>query len=63
MDKFLIAAKWLLARAKEPSSWAGTGVVAVILTQFLPPDLANAVLNVGATFGAVLAIVLPEKSV
>lgn len=62
MNKLLSFGKWVLARIEEPSTWSGTGIAAVVLAQFLPPDLLHAVLTTLGSIGALLAIVLPEKS-
>ena len=55
--------QWFLARIEEPSTWAGTGVVALLLksTGVIPDDVANNILALGAAVGGLLAIVLPEK--
>ena len=55
--------KWMLARIEEPSTWAGTGVVAIVLKNsgLIDSDLADHLLAAGAAIGAILAIVLPEK--
>jgi len=55
--------EWLLARVKESTTWAGTGVVAVALSQFfgLAPDQVNAVLNLGAAVAGAYMIFFKEK--
>ena len=65
MDKLSKAFAWLLARAEEPSTWAGTGILAVILKSsgIIDADLADHILAIGAAIGGLLAIVLPEKTV
>ena len=55
--------KWFLARIEEPSTWAGTGILAIVLKQsgFIDPAIADHVLAIGAAVGGLLAIVMPEK--
>jgi hypothetical protein len=54
--------KWVLARFEEPSTWAGTGVVAMALHAVIPGVLGDSLLAFGGAFAAVLAIILPEKA-
>ncbi|PWB80502.1 MAG: hypothetical protein C3F11_17785 [Methylocystaceae bacterium] len=53
---------WLLARAKEPSTWAGAGVVASIVHSAAPGALGDGILSVGAAVAGLLAVVAPEKN-
>ncbi|WP_018264311.1 MULTISPECIES: hypothetical protein [Methylosinus] len=53
---------WLLARVEEPSTWAGTGVVAAIVHSVAPGALGDGVLAAGAALGGLIAIVAPEKA-
>jgi hypothetical protein len=46
----------------EPSTWAGTGVVAAIVHSVAPGALGDGVLATGAAFGGLIAIVAPEKA-
>ena len=51
---------WLLARLKEPSTWAGLGtVIAAVGTAF--PSTAVATIPAGVVFGA-LAASMKEKA-
>ncbi|MBG0810597.1 hypothetical protein IY145_14590 [Methylosinus sp. H3A] len=52
---------WLLARAEEPSTWAGTGVLAAIVHSIAPGALGDGVLAAGAALGGLIAVVAPEK--
>lgn len=65
MDKLSKAFAWLLARAEEPSTWAGTGILAVLLKSsgIIDADLADHILAIGAAIGGLLAIIMPEKPV
>ena len=65
MDKLSKAFTWLIARVEEPSTWAGTGILAVLLKSsgIIDADLADHILAVGAAIGGLLAIILPEKPV
>lgn len=53
---------WLLARAKEPSTWAGAGVVASIVHSLAPGALGDSILAVGGAVAGLLAVVAPEQS-
>ena len=53
---------WLLARLKEPSTWSGAGVVAIVAHQFLPGAIADATLTVGAAIGGLVAVLVPESA-
>ena len=55
------ASGWLLARAAEPSTWAGTGVVAAVVHSIAPGAIADGLLASGAAIGGLLAIVVPEQ--
>ena len=65
MDKLSKAFAWIVARAEEPSTWAGTGILAVLLKSsgLIDADLADHILAVGAALGGLLAIIMPEKKV
>jgi hypothetical protein len=54
--------RWLLARIKEPSTWAGAGLVAVAVHSVAPGPLGDAILALGAAAGGLLAVAAPEKS-
>lgn len=54
--------RWLLARAKEPSTWAGAGVVASIVQSVAPGALGDSILAVGAAVAGLLAVVAPERN-
>ena len=51
---------WFLARIEEPSTWAGTGLIALGL-HAVAPSVASQVLAVGSAVGGILAVALPEK--
>jgi hypothetical protein len=53
--------RWLVARAAEPSTWAGTGVVAALLHSLAPGLLGDSLLTLGAAIGGVLAVIVPER--
>jgi hypothetical protein len=53
---------WLVARLKEPSTWSGAGVVAIVAHQFLPGAVADASLAVGAAIGGLVAVLTPEAA-
>jgi hypothetical protein len=45
----------------EPSTWAGTGVVAALVHSFAPGLLGDSLITLGAAIGGVLAVVVPER--
>ena len=54
-------ATWLVARAREPSTWAGLAGLVASMT-FLPhaDEVAKLIGVVGVAAGSALAVVLPE---
>ncbi|MBY6239763.1 hypothetical protein [Methylosinus sp. Sm6] len=58
---FPTAWSWLAARMAEPSTWAGTGVVAALVHSAAPGLLGDSLLTLGAAIGGVLAVVVPER--
>jgi hypothetical protein len=52
---------WLLARVEEPSTWAGTGVVAAIVHSITPGATGDSLLAAGAALAGLVAVVAPEK--
>jgi hypothetical protein len=54
------AGLWTLARAREPSTWAGLG--ALLIAYHVPhaQDWASVLTNLGAVIGGGAAILLPE---
>jgi hypothetical protein len=55
------ASGWLLARVAEPSTWAGTGVLAALVHSIAPGAIGDGVLAIGAAIGGLLAVVVPEQ--
>lgn len=55
-------ALWLAARVREPSTWSGAGVVAIVAHQFLPGAVADAALAIGAAVGGLIAVLIPESA-
>jgi hypothetical protein len=55
-----LSLQYLLARAREPSTWAGAGVGAVVIHSFAPGALGDALVAVAASLAALAAIVVPE---
>jgi hypothetical protein len=50
-----------LARAREPSTWAATGIGAMAVHQAFPGALGDAITNWLAASGVLLAALLPER--
>jgi hypothetical protein len=53
--------RWAASRAAEPSTWAGTGVVAALIHSLAPGLLGDSLLTLGAALGGVLAVIVPEQ--
>ena len=52
---------YLAARTREPSTWAGTGIGAMLIHSVAPGALGNALVAVAASLAALAAILVPEK--
>ena len=55
------ALTWVLTRAEEPSTYAGTGMLAIGLSAVLGPTKGQVILTALLGLSGVLAILLPEK--
>ena len=53
----------LIARLKEPSTWAGLGVILGLFGIHLAPEKLTAIIGVATAVAALLAIFLPERKV
>lgn len=53
----------ILARLKEPSSWAGIAVLINVIapTLGIPPGVGELIANAGASVAALAAVLLAEK--
>ncbi|WP_244594601.1 hypothetical protein [Methylosinus sporium] len=51
----------IIDRAIEPSTWAGTGVLAAVVHSIAPGALGDGVLAAGAAICGLIAIVAPER--
>ncbi len=61
-DKLKELLAWIVARMEEPSTWAGTGLIAFELHQLGVSDpLVAKFLALGVAIGGVLSVVFPEK--
>jgi len=60
MNNFLKSLQWVVARIKEPSTWAGASIVAVVVHQTFPGPMGDSILALGAAVGGILAVVMPE---
>lgn len=52
---------WFLDRAKEPSTWAGTGILATAIHALLPGALGDSALAVLQTLSGLIAVIAAEK--
>lgn len=52
---------WLIARGREPSSYAGLMGLAAALGLYMSPDVSAAVVQLATAFFGFLAVVLPER--
>ncbi len=50
-----------IKRLKEPSTWAGIGVLLTLTGLNITPDQWSALVNVGIAVAGALAVFLPEK--
>lgn len=53
-------ARGVAAALKEPSTWAGLGILAALFGVNLAPEQFSAVASAGAALGGVLAVFIPE---
>lgn len=60
MNTMMKLGHWLLARLEEPSTWAGSGVLAVTAHAYLGAA-GDAAIGVLAAIGGFFAVVIPEK--
>jgi hypothetical protein len=52
---------WLLNRAKEPSTWAGTAAVIAGASGVVPTDLQTSIQSIALGLCGIVAVVLREK--
>lgn len=52
---------WIIARLKEPSTWAGIGSIVTAAGFAIRPDLWQEIASVGMGIGGLLAVILNEK--
>lgn len=60
-----MSASQILARLREPSTYAGIGVIAMLLGKTVPPDLLAALphlFDAIAIIAASLGVIVPEKA-
>lgn len=60
MNTFVKLGHWLLARMEEPSTWAGSGVLAVTAHAYFGAT-GDAAIAVLAAIGGFFAVVMPEQ--
>ena len=53
---------WVLARLEEPSTWAGGGVLSLVILHVFPGALGAAIITLGASIGGFLAVVIPQPN-
>jgi len=53
---------WLIARLKEPSTWAGTGLIASAVHNYIPGSMGDNIISTLQGLGGILAVLLEEKS-
>jgi hypothetical protein len=52
---------WIIARVSEPSTWAGTGIIATAIHAVLPGAIGDAALTVIQAVAGLAAVVASEK--
>lgn len=54
---------WLIARLKEPSTWSGTGILAIGLSLAgVDSEIVQKALTVGIAVSGLLSVMLKEKA-
>ncbi len=61
MEILKIFLTWLLARLKEPTSWASVCLFATYFGINLAPEWQEQVINIGLAVGGLLTFILSEK--
>jgi len=52
---------YILARAKEPSSWRGLFLLLTAIGIPVAPQLADAIITVGLSLAGLIGVVAPDK--
>lgn len=52
---------YILARAKEPSSWRGLFLILTAIGVPVAPEMANAIITIGLGIAGAIGVVAPDK--
>jgi hypothetical protein len=52
---------YILARAKEPSSWRGLFLILTAIGVPVAPEMANAIITIGLGVAGAIGVVAPDK--
>ena len=56
-----LIAGWIVSRLKEPSTWAGTGIISLVIHRLFPGILGDDLVNAFQGICGAVAIILSEK--
>jgi hypothetical protein len=52
---------YILARAKEPSSWRGLFLILTAIGVPIAPEMANAIITIGLGIAGAIGVAAPDK--
>lgn len=52
---------YILARAKEPSSWRGLFLILTAIGVPVAPEMANAIITIGLGIAGAIGVAVPDK--
>jgi hypothetical protein len=52
---------YILARAKEPSSWRGLFLILTAIGVPIAPEMANAIITIGLGIAGAIGVATPDK--
>jgi len=53
--------EYILARAKEPSSWRGLFLILTAIGVPVAPEMANAIITIGLGIAGAIGVAAPDK--
>jgi hypothetical protein len=54
-------ASWIVARLKEPSTYAGGGIISLVVHQLYPGSLGDSIVTSIAAVSGTIAMIMSEK--
>lgn len=52
---------WILARIKEPSTWAGLVTILTVAGVAVSPEMKEAVISAGVGIGGLILVIMKER--